>query len=244
MRRRGALVLLGLAGYGLSTAAAGIVLAVQPFSDTATSLVSATEVDLGGPGLASPMPSLPPGGVGAQRSAASPSSTSSATPTRRKRPQRAADTSGQLATFVPTRLVLPSGRQAPVKISGVSADGSLIVPERPDVVGWWDGGAHAGDPAGSLVIAGHVDSRTYGLGALYELKSVRIGALVELQAGRQRLRYRVQQTVQVNQQSLAGDDQFFRQDGPHRLVLITCGGPFDLAKRRYRDNYIVVATPV
>ena len=34
------------------------------------------------------------------------------------------------------------------------------MPQNVRHLGWWDGGAYAGDPFGSTVIAGHVDSRT------------------------------------------------------------------------------------
>ncbi len=33
------------------------------------------------------------------------------------------------------------------------------------------------------------------------------------------------------------------QDGPPRLMLITCGGPFDEATLSYRDNIVVTAMP-
>jgi hypothetical protein len=151
---------------------------------------------------------------------------------------------GQIAAFVPTQMVLPSGTRAPVRLVGVAADGSLVVPDNPAEVGIWDGGARAGDVLGSLVIAGHVDSRRYGLGALYQLKGVDRGAVIELRHGSDRVRYMVTAVRSVNQQSLATDDEFFRQNVPHRLVVITCGGPFDRVQRRYRDNYIVLARPV
>ena len=35
----------------------------------------------------------------------------------------------------------------------------------------------------------------------------------------------------------------FTRTGERRLVLVTCGGPFDAARRRYRDNVIVTALP-
>jgi sortase (surface protein transpeptidase) len=32
--------------------------------------------------------------------------------------------------------------------------------------------------------------------------------------------------------------------GPARLVLVTCGGPFDKAAGHYRDNIVLTAVPV
>lgn len=232
MRGRSTLVLIGLGAYGVSMAASGVALAVAPAVPVPAVVTVLSDTSaVPAPGLVEP--SLMP-----------PLASSSARPAPAVSVPVVRGTGEQLATFVPTRMVLPSGRQAPVQVSDVAEDGSLVIPDRPDTVGWWDGGAHAGDPSGSLVIAGHVDSRTYGLGALAELKWAKAGEVIVLQAGKKRQRYRIQRALQINQQSLAQDDEFFSQAGPHRLVLITCGGPFDRAKHRYRDNYVVVALPL
>jgi hypothetical protein len=37
--------------------------------------------------------------------------------------------------------------------------------------------------------------------------------------------------------------RLFDQEGPHRLVLITCAGEFDAAIRSYSDNVAVTAVP-
>jgi hypothetical protein len=47
--------------------------------------------------------------------------------------------------------------------------------------------------------------------------------------------------VYVKHQGLSGD--LFATTGPPRLVLITCGGPFDSTTRNYQDNIVVFATP-
>ena len=39
------------------------------------------------------------------------------------------------------------------------------------------------------------------------------------------------------------DAGVFVQDGPARLVLITCGGDFDYDTRHYLSNVVVTATP-
>jgi hypothetical protein len=36
-------------------------------------------------------------------------------------------------------------------------------------------------------------------------------------------------------------DELFRRDGPPRLTLLTCGGPFLAEYGSYRDNVVVVA---
>jgi hypothetical protein len=35
----------------------------------------------------------------------------------------------------------------------------------------------------------------------------------------------------------------YSRRGRPRLVLVTCGGPFDEATRHYRDNVVVTAVP-
>ena len=49
----------------------------------------------------------------------------------------------------------------------------LRVPENVRHVGWWDGSAYAGDPFGTTVIAGHVDSASEGLGFFARLRRSR-----------------------------------------------------------------------
>ena len=151
----------------------------------------------------------------------------------------------QYPAFRPTALRLPSGRTAPIQRSGVrDDDGSLEIPDDPDVVGWWTGGALAGEPYGGTVIAGHVDSRRYGLGFLAEMRSVRTGQAVVLSNARRSVTYRITGVTSVPQARLAADTDVFSQSVPHRLVLITCGGPFNTETHHYTENIIVVADPV
>ena len=56
---------------------------------------------------------------------------------------------------------------------GLRADGSLVIPDDPQVVGWWTGGSMAGEPFGSVVLAGHVDSAARGVGVLAGLAGLR-----------------------------------------------------------------------
>lgn len=158
----------------------------------------------------------------------------------------ARDISGP-APFVPAGLVMPSGRRAPVVAADTAADGVLAVPEDPAVIGWWTGGARIGDPYGSTVLAGHVDSRGYGVGVLAELGRAAVGDRVAVTAGTAgtaRQDYRVVSVEQVPKARLAADTAVFDQSGAPRLVLITCGGRFDPAARAYEDNLVVIAEPV
>jgi hypothetical protein len=41
----------------------------------------------------------------------------------------------------------------------------------------------------------------------------------------------------------ASPTSIYSGTGPPRLVLVTCGGPFDRASGHYRDNVVVTAVP-
>lgn len=55
-------------------------------------------------------------------------------------------------------------------------------------------------------------------------------------------RYRVTGRRQFPKSSLPAN-AVFSQDVEERLVLITCGGRFDRARRRYDDNIVIFAVP-
>lgn len=145
---------------------------------------------------------------------------------------------------MPTSLTLPSGDLAAVDPAGVGADGVLEVPSDPSRVGWWTGGALAGEPFGSIVLAGHVDSREYGIGVMVGLLDVGLGDQVVLGDGVHARRYQVSAITQVAKSRLAADTEAFRQDVDHRLVLITCVGAYDRAAGGYPDNLVVIADEI
>jgi hypothetical protein len=150
----------------------------------------------------------------------------------------------QTYPFRPTGLTLASGATAPVDPAGVGADGALEVPADPSRVGWWDGGALVGEPFGSVVLAGHLDSLRYGMGVLVELRNLRIGDVVLVTGPGRSQRFRVTETWAVPKAQLGTTAEAFRQDIPNRLVLITCAGPYDHVAHAYPDNLVVVATPI
>jgi hypothetical protein len=148
------------------------------------------------------------------------------------------------ALFVPTTVVLPDGTSAPVVPVGLHPDGALVVPDDVRTVGWWTGGSRAGEPFGSVVVAGHVDSAARGIGVFAQLRGLVPGQVVQLADGVRRAGYRIVTATLVPQALLAEDAGIFRVDGEPRLVLVTCGGPFDPARHRYQDNLVVSATPL
>ncbi|MEV0286335.1 class F sortase [Kribbella sp. NPDC050820] len=145
--------------------------------------------------------------------------------------------------FVPDQVVLPGGATAPV-IPASTVRGELKVPEEGRRVGWWDGGAQAGDPFGSVVLAGHVDTKTEGVGHFARLLRIKPGELVVLHGAGHTATYRVSSIVSVPKNALATKSGAFDQKVSHRLVLITCTGAYDASRGGYEDNLVVTATAV
>jgi sortase (surface protein transpeptidase) len=126
---------------------------------------------------------------------------------------------------------------------GVEPDGQMTIPAEVDRVGWYRFGPVPGG-AGSSVLAGHVDSRTQGLGAMAPLRDAAPGdEVVVTDATGGSTRWRVVSRELISKQVLPLA-QLFAREGPPRLTLITCGGPFLAEFQSYQDNVIVVAEPI
>jgi hypothetical protein len=111
--------------------------------------------------------------------------------------------------------------------------GQLGVPADPARVGWWM------PSTAELVIDGHVDAAATGPGALFRTGSLRPGAAIT-----------VKTTVGSEHWTVDGVRTYrkgympaglFAGYGP-RLVIITCGGPFDYVTRHYDDNVVAYAS--
>lgn len=143
----------------------------------------------------------------------------------------------------PARLrVADVGLNAPVDATGVRDDGLMEIPDDGDRAGWYRYGPSPGGGRGSVVIAGHVDT-TEGLGAMAALREVPLGTTVEVEMSDGGVReYEI-----VGRETVPKDDlataEIFERDGPERLTLITCGGPWRSSESSYRDNVVVVAAP-
>jgi hypothetical protein len=144
----------------------------------------------------------------------------------------------------PVRLTAPTlGMEAPVDAVGVTPDGQMSLPDDVARVGWYRFGPAPGQ-AGSAVLAGHVDSRAQGLGALAPLRNATPGDEVQVtDAAGALTRWRVVGRELIEKPAVPVSALFGRT-GPARLVLITCGGPFLPELSSYRDNVVVVAEPL
>ncbi|MFF3484415.1 class F sortase [Streptomyces sp. NPDC002701] len=160
----------------------------------------------------------------------------------------AGDGAAPSATAVPGRvpgprsLSLPRlGVRAPVDPVGVADDGQVEVPDDPRRVGWYRFSPAPGEPSGSSVVVGHVDSDGRGLGVLVALADVRQGDRVLVRrADGSSVEYRVAARRSVAKQDLAASEAF-RRDGPGVLTLITCAGPYLPDRGGYQRNLVVTA---
>jgi LPXTG-site transpeptidase (sortase) family protein len=177
------------------------------------------------------------------RSGGTPSATEPADPTSAPPGREGTPAPSQRIRFVPERVVLPGGAATSV-LPATTVDGQLQVPAKAQRVGWWDGGAQAGDPFGSVVLAGHVDTKTEGLGFFARLLGVRRGEVVVLNGSGHTASYRVDSIVSVRKDALATKSGAFDQTDGHRLVLITCTGAYDASNGGYEDNLVVTALPI
>lgn len=170
---------------------------------------------------------------------------------------------------VPVRVTIPMatadhphGVTAPVSAHPLMASGALFVPPDPRELSWSDADAAPGASHGSAIITGHVNYVVGGrlvLGALSDLAEYGrrgVGQLltVDLADGR-RLRYRIVGGASYSKEELAArpdlrqtlfdqDNAFGATQPSGRLVLVSCGGPYDNSTGNYRDNIFVFALPV
>ncbi len=132
----------------------------------------------------------------------------------------------------------------PVRATGVLADGQMQLPKNPGVIGWYQFGPAPGEPRGSTVLGGHVDSVKRGVGPLARLASTEVGdRIVVTTADGTPIRYTVHSVARITKAALPVD-WLFRPDGAHQLAVVTCGGRFLPEAGGYEDNIVVVARPV
>jgi sortase family protein len=145
----------------------------------------------------------------------------------------------------PTRVrVLAVGIDAAVMPVGIDVrHGTLGIPKNIHRAGWWKDGSAPGASSGTILITGHVDSRRAGEGAFYTLHDARVDDEVKLETtGGRTFTYRVTSIRSYRKNALPSG--IYSSSGHPRLVLVTCGGPFNRATRRYRDNIVVTAVAV
>ncbi|MET7708390.1 class F sortase [Micromonospora sp. NPDC005413] len=145
----------------------------------------------------------------------------------------------------PVRLVIP-GIDVTATVNAVGINertNEFEVPPSVDQIGWYRYGPGLEADAGSVVIAGHVDSAKQGKGAFFRLRELDQGDTLTATGSDGKARqFRVIAREEYTKTKIPLD-RYFARDGKPRLTLITCGGPFDAKARKYRDNIVVTAVP-
>ncbi|WP_227870314.1 sortase domain-containing protein [Streptomyces otsuchiensis] len=121
---------------------------------------------------------------------------------------------------------------------GLRDDGTMEVPEDPDLAGWYAPGGRPGGP-GPTVIVGHVDS-TDGPAVFARLRDLAPGDTVRVGLGDDDAVYRVARTEEFPQDAFPTVDVFGAVP-EDELRLITCHGDYDDG---YTENLVVFATRV
>jgi hypothetical protein len=145
------------------------------------------------------------------------------------------------ATPVPRRITIPRiGLASRLDQLGRAPDGTVEVPDRWEVAGWYALGPRPGDP-GSAVILGHVDSKR-GPAVFFRLRELRPGDEIKItRADGSTVRFVVERIGQYDKKRFPTDDVYY-PTLRSTLRLVTCGGQFDDTAGHYRSNMIVFAT--
>jgi len=132
---------------------------------------------------------------------------------------------------------------APVDAIITSADQVLHPPDDPSRVGWWIASSPPGATTGPTVLVGHVDSAAAGPGALFRLTDLQPGDQVSVRTTENNnVDFSVSgRSIYTKTDGLPPD--LFALDGSARLIVITCGGPFDPVTGSYEENIVLVAEP-
>ncbi|MDQ7807175.1 class F sortase [Amycolatopsis sp. A133] len=220
-----------LAGFALGAAT---VLAVQFGSGVVTAppvaVVAGTALPAAGAAAAAAPSSSPATTTSAAPAAPAAQTPSSPAPPPSPPPQQ------------PGTVRLPDGGTATLVRKDLGPGGELPVPTDLGQATWW--GAALDAAGGASVFAGHVNWRG-ATGPFAELWHARIGAELTIvdSAGRT-WRYRISQLVTVHKSDLpARADYLFGPSGPHRVVLVTCGGRWVGGSDGYEENRVVTADP-
>jgi hypothetical protein len=143
----------------------------------------------------------------------------------------------------PRQLAVPRlSLEMPIVPMKVDGSGAMALPTKPTEIGWYAYGPRPGDPQGSAVLGGHLDSREYGIGPLAVLRRLHKGDVIVVETTTGRENFRVTSVRLIRKQALPLHTLFDR-GGDRRLRIITCGGPYFSSRGGYQDNLVVTAIP-
>ena len=140
----------------------------------------------------------------------------------------------------PGTVRLPDGATARLVRTELTDTGVLPIPRGLGDAAWW--GAKLGAAQGAALLSGHVnwEGRRGPFDELWRMRAGDQVSVVDARGGR--WVYRVDEVVTLPKEALpAQAARWFGQDGPHRLVLATCGGDYVGGTEGYDENRLVTA---
>ena len=144
--------------------------------------------------------------------------------------------------LAPDSIAIPSLHVSAPLVPAALTASELSLPGDDRVVGLYTGGAQPGAWSGTLLLASHVNTISQGPGVLYSLVKISPGAEIDVTTSTGVLTRWSVTALEVEPKDQL-DQGIFSSQGPARLVLVTCGGPFDSATGHYTDNVVVTALP-
>jgi hypothetical protein len=172
----------------------------------------------------------------AARPAASPAGKTLARGLPVRSPERSAPAMPAVLPVGAQSVQIPSLRVSALASPQTVTAGALGVPGDPADVGWWM------PTVSELVIDGHVDMAGDGPGALFEVRNLRPGAQVLIQTAGGPEHWTID-GVRSYRKGHVPAGLFSWQGTSARLVIITCGGPFNDATHHYYDNVVAYGSP-
>ncbi|MGW5717353.1 class F sortase [Amycolatopsis sp. NPDC003865] len=140
----------------------------------------------------------------------------------------------------PGTVRLPDGATARLVRTELTDRGVLPIPRGLGDAAWW--GAKLGAAQGAALLSGHVnwEGRRGPFDELWRMRDGDEVSVVDARGGR--WVYRVDDVVTLPKEALPEQAaKWFGQNGPHRLVLVTCGGDYVGGTEGYDENRLVTA---
>lgn len=139
-------------------------------------------------------------------------------------------------------------RQVAIPRLGIKADvvplelagATLTPPADADLMGWWKAGAKPGSGKGAVLVVGH--TLHWGGGVLNRLGDTQQGDQIVVRTPHSTFKYVVRSVRHLTKAQVAARSKgLFKQDGPEKLVVVTCD---NWNGQEFLGNTVVVADPL
>lgn len=147
---------------------------------------------------------------------------------------------GTLGYSVPVSIRIPAiNTESKIITVGQNSDGTLHVPENPNIAGWYKLSPTPGQ-TGPSVIAGHVDTKD-GPAVFWRIGELAAGDEIQIARENGMTAYFTVLAVEKYDQNNFPTDKVYGNTDSAELRLITCGGKYNPFNNRYSHNTVVYA---